>query len=615
MAKGLDKILEKISDNPRQTLVGRYLSLIADIPDEDERAGFALDLAETIAKSKPDDALKISFMIYQAGRHRVRSLQIVIGCFEAKGRAGKVAVLKMELEKLLAEKGDSPGEPEKRPVKPGQSKPIFSENSVQEYGSAHSVVQFSINEVSKIQPFKEAFQGGPSEDTRMAELDLGDFQEDASENHTVGFLFPGNQESAVHVVQEAKAPKVPKVEPAKAEPDLQIAEGFFAGFTGRPGDTVLPVMPSRMQDDFEGDSGTVVSLIEFPDNIHKNLPGKTVNLNDLPRVTLDKPSKREVPGLRASQPSPEVEPSLARKSPERQDRHAVVVKSKPRTAAPSEVFDRFFNSKRFEEAESILEHSVSDRGFDWWRSRYERLQSLNAAGYKFGLGHIVLPPLAPAQGSEVFVSMKLGDSLIAHPDVVARPNSGIPKPAADKESANLQPFSGDFRKGVMTEILQISDNIPNLAADATPGESKGELPAGLLKRLIAMPVDTAEHSRVFFELMQGLFAAAPDATLLRLIERKSLQYRDTFWFGLYLDALLRCGYGRKIIAESVIVSEKHPTLSWLRVIWRRLPLAWDLMGVEGFMWSEDDGVRDFLEKISRRGRQRLKSYPLTVHPD
>lgn len=629
MAKGLDKILEKIRANPRQTLIGRYLSLVTDIPDEDERAGLALDLAEAIVKLKPNDALNISFMIYQSGRHVIRSLQIVIDCFEVKGRAGKVAVLKMELEKLLKEKGEppTPVRSKKRSDLPVKSRPASAPAFAQDNKGAKSVGQFSINEASLLQAMGHELDGRPSEHTRMAELDLGDFQEEVSEHHPVDFLFPDNQESGVHKLPQQMlvqhgAPVQQSVD-WKPEPELKIAEGFFAGFTGRPGDTVLPVMPSRMPGDEEEESGTVVSLIEFPENFRNNLPGKTVNLNDLPRITLDKPLVREKPVLQeVSRSAPLVdaasEPALEWRTPERPVRQTVAPKIKPRTAAPSELFDRLFNSKRFEEAESILEQSVSDKGFDWWRSRYDRLQLLKEPGYVFGLAHIVVAPVVPARETEVFVSLTLDDSITAKKDAPERSGSALLHLAVKEVELTpnqAQPFSGDLRKGVITEILRISDSITTQTQMKSSGNSAGDISPALMARLLALTVESEESSKDFFELLQGIFAGGASDQLIELIEKKSLKYRDAFWFGFYLNALLQCGYGRKIVAESVIVSERHPTLSWLRVIWRRLPLAWDLMGIVGFQWAEDDGVWDFLEKISRRGRQRLKSYSLSVHPE
>ena len=56
MSKGLAKILDSITNNPEQRFIDRYLALIADIQDEDEKRARALDLAATLVNQKSDEA-------------------------------------------------------------------------------------------------------------------------------------------------------------------------------------------------------------------------------------------------------------------------------------------------------------------------------------------------------------------------------------------------------------------------------------------------------------------------------------------------------------------------------------------------------------------------------
>jgi hypothetical protein len=554
MTKGLENILAKIIENPRQTLVGRYLSLIADIPDEDERAGYALDLAENLVKAKPDDALKIAYMIYGSGRHLTRALKVVIECFETKGRPGKVAVLKLELEKLTRELNSGIVEaPLPLPdLKTGQ-------------GAVPP--QFSFNDL----PASEE-SGLKSHDTRMAELDLGDLQEeDYTGDHTVDFLFNGKAEK-----------EAPQLEPIK--PDLKIAEGFFAGFSGRPGDTVLPVMPSKVDAGFIKGSGTAISVVGMPEA--KELKPK-IDRVDLPWVE-PVPAERVARGIAPNQPF-----SLTINE---ESVHSAVKMQTPaagnQRAAASEIFDRFFADRKYREAEALLQRSNNEQMFEWWRVRYERLKDIVTSDYKFDAEHLFKP-------SEKAAVLK--EPLIAH--LAAKPSV---------DSDKMEPFNGDFRRGFITEILALSTREPGALVEhkkfLREEASESELSPALAAKLISMPIDSSEQEALFFDLFQSLLAGGSAGILLDVIEKKGLSFRSPEWFGLYLDGLLSCGFARKVIADGLLQVEKQPKLAWIRVVWRRLPEAWEALGVTGFSWSEDDGAKDFLNKINVRGQQLPRTF-------
>ncbi len=555
MAKGLENILEKIRENPRQTLVGRYLSLIADIPNEDERAGYALDLAEQLAKSKPDDALKIAYMIYGSGRHLTRALKVVIECFETKGRPGKVAVLKLELEKLKRELNGQPGE---APL------PLPDLKT----GNGSVPPQFSINDLSGVDEVPVAV--ARAQDTRMAELDLGELQEeDYTGAHTVDFLFNGNAEK-----------EAPQLKPVKQ--DMKIAEGFFAGFAGRPGDTVLPVMPDKIDAAYVKGSGTAISFVGLPDPKDPS-----------PKKTRAEILRHSPTGHEQLQPMPLSSVSFAlSQEPEPNNSVPVLQASSPNPrAAASEIFDRFFTDRKYHEAEAVLQRSSKEQMFEWWRVRYERLKDIVTHDYKFDAEHFF-------RSSE---KNPIGKNLIKN----------------SEEYQTIQPFSGDFRRGLVTEILLLAnESFASLTTPQTQEFQKQsaqehatlELTRELSEKLLSMPVDTDQRSALFFDLMQSLSASSPGTSLLEIIEIKGLKDRSPEWLGLYLDALLRLGFARKVIVEALLQIEKQPKLSWIRVAWRRLPAAWAAMGVTGFTWSEDDGAKDFLNKINVRGQQLLRTF-------
>ena len=551
MTKGLANILEKIIENPRQTLVGRYLSLIADIPDEEVRAGYALDLAENLTKSKPNDALKIAYMIYGSGRHLTRALKVVIDCFETKGRPGKVAVLKIELEKLTRELNSGVGE---------------SPLPLPDLKTGHGAIpaQFSFNDLPGAED-----TGPKAHDTRMAELDLGDLQEeDYTGAHTVDFLFNGKVE------QDAL-----QIEPVK---DMKIAEGFFAGFSGRPGDTVLPVMPDKVDAAFLKGSGTAISVVGVPGQKDFNVKKSRV---DLPRHAPPMPE----PKLRGQMPSP----PFAATTDESQ--HSAVIfhpaAGNPR-AAPSEIFDRFFADRKYQEAEAVLQRSNNEQMFEWWRVRYERLKDIITHDYKFDADQL----FRRSEKTPIVKDMS-GNGF----DGKIR-NEQIP----------MQPFSGDFRRGIVSEILALSaQDLDQLTKQNSHVLEKVVDPQNLTElsaRLLSMPVDTEQRAAVFFDLLQSLFAGARGEFLLEVIEKKELAKRSPEWFGLYLDTLLACGFARKVIVDALQQVEKHPKQAWIKVVWRRLPAAWTALGITGFTWSEDDGAKEFLNKINVRGQQLLRTF-------
>jgi hypothetical protein len=268
----------------------------------------------------------------------------------------------------------------------------------------------------------------------------------------------------------------------------------------------------------------------------------------------------------------------------------------PRAAA-SEIFDRFFADRRYQEAEAVLQRSNKEQMFEWWRVRYERLKDIVTHDYRFDAGQLFKRNEKAPVIKDQFVS----SNDAKQPD----------------EHERMQPFSGDFRHGFVTEILAFASQA--VEALTTPQDLKSQkqdasktlsadFSANLSEKLLAMPIDTEQLNALFFDLMQSLAASSSGTSLIEIIEKKGLKDSSPQWHGLYLDVLLRCGFARKVIVEGLVQVEKQPKLTWIRVVWRRLPPAWAAMGVTGFTWSEDDGAKDFLDKINVRGQQLLRTF-------
>lgn len=106
--KGLDQFLAKIRENPRATLISRYLTLVAEIEDENQKAERALDLAESLVKSRPQETLRLAHMVFGSDPTNLRALDLLIAAMESRGRAGKAEVLKIEREKIAKQLGENP---------------------------------------------------------------------------------------------------------------------------------------------------------------------------------------------------------------------------------------------------------------------------------------------------------------------------------------------------------------------------------------------------------------------------------------------------------------------------------------------------------------------------
>lgn len=100
MAKGLDVLLEHIRAEPKPTLIARYMALVQDLRDDREKSDLILRLASSLARSQPDEALRLAHEVYQLSPRHLEALDVMAEAFTAKGRFAKAAVLRLEREKL-----------------------------------------------------------------------------------------------------------------------------------------------------------------------------------------------------------------------------------------------------------------------------------------------------------------------------------------------------------------------------------------------------------------------------------------------------------------------------------------------------------------------------------
>jgi hypothetical protein len=101
MSLGLDKILEKIKADPtRRVLHNRYLVLVSDLSDTEEKFRRTIDLANIYLTINPAEAMQVANMVYSVDRNNIRSLELIIKCFELLGKMEQANLIRVELQNV-----------------------------------------------------------------------------------------------------------------------------------------------------------------------------------------------------------------------------------------------------------------------------------------------------------------------------------------------------------------------------------------------------------------------------------------------------------------------------------------------------------------------------------
>ena len=102
MAKGFEKLLERIKEQPSDDqLIGRFLQILAETKDDEEKVHHTLALANLLVGSNPRQAVRIVHMVYRHQPDNLRAIDIMIAGFRAMGKIAKAEVLAIEKEKIL----------------------------------------------------------------------------------------------------------------------------------------------------------------------------------------------------------------------------------------------------------------------------------------------------------------------------------------------------------------------------------------------------------------------------------------------------------------------------------------------------------------------------------
>ncbi len=104
MDVGLKKILEQIADDAsNETLVQRYLSLVAEINDDSDKVQPMLLLVQITLESDPFAALRHALMIIKFDPKCVPALTAAVKALTNLGRFAKAEVLRNEIQRLKSE--------------------------------------------------------------------------------------------------------------------------------------------------------------------------------------------------------------------------------------------------------------------------------------------------------------------------------------------------------------------------------------------------------------------------------------------------------------------------------------------------------------------------------
>ena len=101
MNQGLHQLLQHIETDPdNQLFQDRFMSLIRDFSDDQEKADSLLSLSSVLVGSHPRRALQYAFMVHRWDRHLVSALELMAESLERLGQQQKVEVIRKKIEKL-----------------------------------------------------------------------------------------------------------------------------------------------------------------------------------------------------------------------------------------------------------------------------------------------------------------------------------------------------------------------------------------------------------------------------------------------------------------------------------------------------------------------------------
>ncbi len=170
----------------------------------------------------------------------------------------------------------------------------------------------------------------------------------------------------------------------------------------------------------------------------------------------------------------------------------------------------------------------------------------------------------------------------------------------------IKPMSKDnFYRIIYSALAKLSQGFkPQDKAQVFSNVENTEIDQDILELLKAKLFEKHDL-RFVWSLVQSLWGERPCMQSAQFLESIGLQRSDTGYWGFYLDSLINAGYSRKALHEIKSTCKEKKDLEWARVAYRRLPSIWQALKVQGFRWSEADGVDALSQQLSVRPKITL----------
>lgn len=624
MSRGLDAILERIKQSPSSTLVSRYLSLVAELDDEGEKARRALAVAGVIQATRPVEALNIAHMVYATGYEPLAALDVMIQTLEARGRHGKAAALRSERERL--EKAGAGAQADARRVRPpsldldseadDDAPQLRAATTVQLDDDESGARVDALQDETSVEPAAAVGEPVFAVKGRAAPRATGLPQSSRAALSAVPWLSthkvtgsPGVGPGRERIIVPPKpaAPAPPAAEPSLgldsnssleidrlfdsqigSVPEQASAQAFPAAASAVPAPAATPEAPA--QPDLARPPG-VPDLVEVAS--HPAPLGAKLDLFAIyGKSAREAGIEAEAQASRSAARQPEAPPAVAATG----------------LGAAVELFDHYWRQGFVEEARDVLVQTASISGHEpWWQAR-NALVSKSAAALA---GRFDVPAARA-------MLLETDDAAAAAARALAFGQAALPREAAAALVVVSPPSKSIDWKSLYEELVRTAARQRLPVASPARRELLGlalagkPLPEGFLKALAAVGGQHLnERARqLLWELVHALWSAGLDEGCYVLLKTLGLHDTEPRWLGLYLDALLATGRVTQLLPalrRALHQSGRAPLLDWARIGMQRLPRAWDALGVTGFPWSEDEGVAALLVKLDARPRPRLRS--------
>lgn len=576
MGSGLDKILAKIKEDPtRQILHSRYLVLIADLPDVEEKKQRTLDLAKVYLASNQTEALKLAYMVYQVDKSNIPCLELMAECFDLMGKTDKAAMIRRERDSAVKARDalvrDKPRDPRsKRSVnmQTAQSPqfipaPILPSATTSQEVTGHQEETASEDNGSLL----ELEQSGNAQVFSFRES----FGMDSSEKGRI------NNSSELSMVQSINI----STEESSTEGSLHQDDIVTAFLNDVATQEPIPSLSEEnsaqiSQESSEGHDSNEFNQSYIPSHGYHPKGEGAVELN------IDIPANEDIDAaldslFAESAPIPDqLEDwdggvNFDRELFKADSEPAQVPATSPLMTLDPVVAPTFAIASQQPQI-NFREH-IPSRG----------VQAITEA--------------AEVEEKKVAPSPHGGEQISQYP------GSRIPSLTSDKASAALpRPLEAiEFWDSIGIELTKAAKTFKIGISSYSPPLFKDELSDHLIfDRLYEQRETLVGGKDTIWELTQALWGCDPGPSGAIFLRKLGLTRQTVGFWGIYLDCLIASGHFRKAKFEVYQVLKTVRSLEWGRIAWRRIPAIYKGMQWKAIDWTEDEGIHSLLEKLGQR---------------